>query len=152
MALPAGAFVKMRSGKSISCGSSGRVHRRQTISIIDDDQDVRGSLDSFLRSSGLRVVSFGSAEEFLEFTGEADCIVTDLNMPGMGGVSLLALLASRKSEIPAIAMTAFPSRTAEKDCLALGAAAFLIKPLDPEILLAEILKILPSGPADRLHH
>jgi FixJ family two-component response regulator len=107
------------------------------IGIVDDDPDVRGSLDSLLRSVGLVPRCFGSAEALL--AGDARdgiaCIVTDLHMPGMTGLELQAEARRRGWSQPVIMMTAFPTDATRAEALAGGAVAFLTKPIDPDALL-----------------
>ena len=68
-----------------------------SIAIIDDDVDVRESTRQLLRSRGYLTVAFASAEEFLksEKAAQVNCIVSDVRMPGMGGVGLQARLIDR---------------------------------------------------------
>jgi FixJ family two-component response regulator len=60
------------------------------VCIVDDDMDVRRSLESFLRAAGVPVLTFPSAESFLIFDigGTPVCLITDLHMPGMDGLAL----------------------------------------------------------------
>ncbi|HUD30695.1 MAG TPA: response regulator [Novosphingobium sp.] len=108
--------------------------------IVDDDAGVRGSLDSLLRSAGMRGLGFARGEELLAagVAPGADCIVTDLHMPGMTGLDLQSELARRGCRTPVIVMTAFPTDTARDQALSAGARAFLAKPLDPDALLEAI--------------
>ena len=65
------------------------------ISVVDDDHSVRDSLSSLIRSVGLSVEVFGSAEAFVtsEALGRTDCVILDVRMPGMSGLELQRLLA-----------------------------------------------------------
>ena len=110
------------------------------IGIVDDDADVRRSLDSLMRSAGLKPRCFCSAEDVLAAGGDAGlaCLVTDLHMPGMTGLDLQAELKRRGSRTPLIMMTAFPTELARDQAMRAGAAAFLTKPVDPDGLLEAI--------------
>lgn len=112
----------------------------QIIGIVDDDPDVRGSLDSLLRSAGMIPRCFAGAEELLTSgaEGELACVVTDLHMPRLTGLQLQAEMARRGWRQPVIVMTAFPTDTARDQALEAGAAAFLVKPVDPDDLLAAV--------------
>lgn len=69
--------------------------KQSLISIIDDDEGVRVSLDGLVRSLGYRVALFKCAEDFLNETESADsgCVISDIEMPGgMSGISLIDLL------------------------------------------------------------
>ncbi|WP_420131662.1 response regulator transcription factor [Rhodopseudomonas sp.] len=121
-----------------------------TICIVDDDDDVRESISSFFRSVGLRVVGFGSAETFLSSAtiAEAACLITDLHMPGMDGLGLHRELLRRGVDVPVIVMTAYSTPEARAEARHLGAAAFVEKPVDPEILLQDVETVLRDAPAD----
>ncbi len=106
-----------------------------TICVVDDDEGVRESLGNFLRSAGMGVRTFATAEAFLAYVGDADCLVTDLNLKGMDGFSLQMVLLQLGRRPPVIVMTAFATPAVRSRSLALGACAFMTKPLDPETLL-----------------
>jgi DNA-binding NtrC family response regulator len=111
-----------------------------SIWIIDDDEDVRLGLQNFLRSAGCTVHTFDRAEASLEALSESwpDLLLTDLNMPGMGGLALQQHLNGMGRQFPVIVMTAYPTPEAEQRSARLGAAAFLTKPIDPELLLEQV--------------
>ncbi|MDF0544269.1 response regulator [Sphingobium sp. H39-3-25] len=115
-----------------------------TIAIVDDDPDVRGSLDSLMRSAGFMARCFASAEALLcDAAYDAlGCIVTDVHMPGMDGLDLQAEIARRGWTKPMIVMTAYPTETARERAMAAGALAFLTKPVDPDMLLEAIEKVV----------
>lgn len=115
-----------------------------TICIVDDDIDVRSSLENLLRSVGMSVRTFGSAESFLETFDQSgvDCVITDLHMPGIDGLALQEELNGRGRDFPVIMMTAFPTNAAREQSLRLGAAAFLEKPIDPDNLIERLEKML----------
>jgi FixJ family two-component response regulator len=108
------------------------------IGIVDDDADVRRSLDSLMRSAGLTPRCFACAEDVLAGGNGLDCLVTDLHMPGMTGLELQAEIARRGWRMPLIMMTAFPTDLARDQAMRAGAAAFLTKPVDPDGLLEAI--------------
>lgn len=110
------------------------------IGIVDDDPDVRGSLDSLMRSAGLTPRCFACAEDLFSDAalGEIACIVTDLHMPGMTGLELQAEAGARGWTQPVILMTAYPTDASRNQAVAGGAVAFLTKPVDPDALLDAI--------------
>ena len=110
------------------------------IAIVDDDEDVRFALQSFLRSAGRKVRTFESAEAFLRSPDRdsTDCLVTDIHMPGMDGLALQEELNRKGRTFAVIVMTAFPTPESEQRSLALGAAAVLAKPVDPDQLLERL--------------
>lgn len=120
------------------------MRRSPTICIVDDDDDVRSSLENYLRSAGIEVRSFDSAEGFLASRERlhADCLITDLHMPGMDGMALQRELNRVGRSFPVIVLTAFPTAAAQEQSASLGAVAFLTKPVDPDVLLDRVEEIL----------
>lgn len=114
------------------------------IGIVDDDPDVRGSLDSLTRSAGMTPRCFSGAGELLADAAHdtLTCIVTDLHMPGMNGLELQAEVSRRGWRQPVILMTAYPTDAARAQAMLAGAAAFLTKPIDPDALLEAIENII----------
>lgn len=110
------------------------------IAIVDDDPGVRGSLDSLLRSAGLSSLTFDSAETLLASGTQAQIslIITDLHMPGMSGIDLLAEIAILGWHVPTIVMTAYPTDAARKQAMDGGAVAFIGKPVEPVSLLRAV--------------
>jgi len=108
-----------------------------TIAIIDDDEAVRESTRLLLRSLGYKAATFASAEEFLQ-SGDlirTSCVISDIRMPGMGGLGLQARLNDRETRIPVIFLTAFPEERVKAQVLAAGARGFLIKPYQENCLV-----------------
>jgi FixJ family two-component response regulator len=78
-----------------------------TIAIVEDDQGVRTALEQLLRSAGFGVRSFPSAEEFLQArrSHEVDCLIADINLPGISGVALVQRLVAEGDGPPVVIMT-----------------------------------------------
>ena len=76
--------------------------------VVDDDISVRESLEGLIRSAGLEVKVFASAEEFLNSVHprKADCLILDVRLPGMSGIELHRQLMARSCKVPAIFITA----------------------------------------------
>jgi FixJ family two-component response regulator len=102
------------------------------ISIIDDDDLFRASMQEFVRSLGFSVCAFASAASFLQSTevAETRCMILDGQMPEMSGISLQEHLSQRGIDIPIIFITAFPDEGMKIRALNLGAVCYLHKPLD----------------------
>jgi len=100
------------------------------ISIVDDDEPVREATKSLVRSLGYKVETFGSAAEFLESAQveDTDCLVTDVQMPGLSGIELQNRLISDGYHMPTIFISAFPNTQIEQRVLQSGAIAYLRKP------------------------
>ncbi len=111
-----------------------------SIAIVDDDEAVRGSLDSLLRSAGFSSSCFSSGEALLDTDDPSRfaCIITDLHMPGMSGLELQSALVQQAPSSSVIMMTAYPTTASERLARQNGAIAFLVKPVDPDALLSLI--------------
>jgi FixJ family two-component response regulator len=107
------------------------------VAIIDDDESVRATTDSLVRSLGYAVHTFASAEEFLRSNSLDDfaCIMADVQMPGMSGVQLQDHLRARGYRVPFIFFTAFPDEKTRAHALAAGATCYLTKPFDGDSLI-----------------
>jgi FixJ family two-component response regulator len=122
------------------------VSEARTISIIDDDESVRSSIEDLVSSLGYIAHVFESAEEFLK-SPDPDataCLITDLQMPGMGGQDLQRRLLAEGRHVPIIFITAFPENHIRESVLAKGALAFLEKPFDCGQLVSLIRRAMMS--------
>lgn len=110
------------------------------ISIVDDDDFLRNSLDNLLRSVGMRTHGFASADEFLNSNElhDTDCLLLDVRMPGMSGLDLQRQLRAVNSRIQIVFITSHADDDARTRALASGAVAFLYKPCKKETLLEAI--------------
>ena len=114
---------------------------RALIAVVDDDDSVRESLESLIKSVGFAVRTFASAEEFLdsEALAKTDCLITDVRMPGMGGIDLQHRLAISRRRLPVIFITAHGSdESVRARALRDGALAYLLKPLDEDAVLGAV--------------
>jgi FixJ family two-component response regulator len=114
--------------------------KRAVISIVDDDEALRTSLEDLIRSVGFRVQGFGSAEAFLSSNQvqTTDCLILDVRMPGMTGPDLQRDLTSERAGLPIIFITAYENPGVRAQVLEAGAVAFLYKPFYEEDLLDAI--------------
>lgn len=78
-----------------------------TIAVVEDDPGVRTALQQLLRSAAFDALTFGSAEEFLKSGAgdRVDCLIADINLPGMSGVALLKRLVANGSPLPVVLIT-----------------------------------------------
>jgi FixJ family two-component response regulator len=127
--------------------AEGRPQENPLIVIVDDDDLIRNSTGRLLSSNGFRSEAFASAEEFVESgrIGETACLLLDVKMPGMGGLELQRLLATRGFQFPIIFVTANGNEEAERRALQAGASSFLHKPVPGETLLVAIRSALKSS-------
>jgi FixJ family two-component response regulator len=108
--------------------------------VVDDDESVRASLKLLIESSGYEVVTFKSAEDFLDsrFRENPCCLVLDISLPGMSGFKLQEHLVKSQIRIPVIFITGHDRHRMEDEAMSLGAVAYLRKPFDEQGLLDAI--------------
>jgi FixJ family two-component response regulator len=118
------------------------------ISVVDDDEFVRQATANLLNSYGFDVATFASAEDFLasECADDTQCLITDVQMPGIGGLDLQQHLVRRGKAVPIILITAFPSEKIRAQAIELGAAGFFAKPYAEISLIECVKRALNKGP------
>ncbi len=120
--------------------------KAKLVAIVDDDELMRSALQGLLKSAGLPAQAFASAEEFLKsgVQHETACLIADIRMPGMSGLELQAKLNADHCRIPTIFITAHGDAQMRMQALRAGAAEFLAKPFDDEVLLENVRAALES--------
>ncbi len=115
-----------------------------TIHIVDDDRAILDSVTLLLTAEGLRVCTYESAQNFLETVRQSDsgCVVTDVRMPEISGLDLLAALKKQRVSMPVIVMTAHGDIPLAVAAMRQGAVDFFEKPFDGDLLLAAIRSAL----------
>lgn len=110
------------------------------VHVIDDDDALRESLEFLLKSAGINVRSFASARQFLESLPDDTlrCVITDVRMPEISGVELLRRLKGKNIEVPVIVITGHGDVALAVEAMKLGAADFLEKPFDDEVLIGSV--------------
>jgi len=112
------------------------------VGIIDDDESVRDSLGSLMRSAGYRTAVFRSADALLNSdhigNGSRMILLLDIHMPGLSGLELQHRLADLKLSIPIIFVTADQDDAVRARALQQGAFAFFAKPFKDNALLSTI--------------
>ena len=110
------------------------------ISIVDDDDSLRNSLDNLIRSVGFHAQGFSSAEAFLSSNQAHDtaCLILDMRLPGMNGLELQRQLLAANWLIPIIFITSHADGDAQARALEAGAVDYLYKPFREEQLLNAI--------------
>ena len=122
--------------------------------VVDDDASVREAVERLVRSAGLRVEAFASAEEFLT-RPKADapsCLVLDVQLPDLSGLDLQRRMADASNDIPIVFITGHGDIPTTVRAMKAGAVVFLTKPLVEGDLLESIRHAIARDRADRRHH
>jgi FixJ family two-component response regulator len=112
--------------------------------VVDDDEAMRNSLKWLIESVGLRVDTYGSADEFLRgyYPGRGGCLLLDVRMPGMSGLELQEHLAEHQAHLPVIIITGHGDVPMAVRAMKVGAVDFIEKPFNDEFLLDSIRRAL----------
>jgi FixJ family two-component response regulator len=115
--------------------------------VIDDDEAARTSIGQMLMLRGYNARIFASAETALAMPdiADAECIVTDVKMPGMDGEQFLAEVIGRKLPSPVIMITGHGDISMAVRCLKAGAYDFVEKPFEDEVLLACVKRAVENS-------
>jgi FixJ family two-component response regulator len=115
-----------------------------TVFIVDDDADVRESLQELLESVGLQSQSFGTAQEFLAVRrGDSpSCLILDVRLPGISGLELQHELKRGRIRIPIVFLTAHADVPMSVKAMKSGAVEFLTKPFRHQDLLDAVQRSL----------
>ena len=113
------------------------VSERAVVFVVDDDPSIRRSLETLLRSVGLDVRLFSSAQEFMqaERPDASGCLVLDVRLPGMSGLAFQEELAKTGVALPVIFITGHGDVPMTVRAMKAGAIEFLTKPFDDQVLL-----------------
>src|ERR1700679_745991 len=113
---------------------------RPTVVVVDDDVSVRESLELLIRNEGWEPALFESAQEFLARlpTVAANCLILDVNLPDLSGLDIQQRITSEKSSTPIIFITGYGDIPTSVRAMKAGAAEFLTKPLDDEVMIGAI--------------
>jgi FixJ family two-component response regulator len=121
--------------------------------VLDDDSSMREALSSLIRSIGMRVLTFASAQEFLAnpVSESPACLVLDVRLPGLSGLDLQRELAATRRGLPIIFITGHGDIPMSVRAMKAGAAEFLSKPFREEDLLDAIRLSLHRDAAELAH-
>jgi FixJ family two-component response regulator len=122
--------------------SGGRI----MIAVLDDEDCVRKALVRVLRAAGFTARGFSCGEEFLEswHPESPECLLLDLQMPGLSGQDVHQALAVAGAQFPIIIIAAGDAPGTREECLRLGAVSYLCKPLDVDTLLKTVRRAVGS--------
>lgn len=122
--------------KATSMPAPRKVH----IVVIDDDDSFRAATEWLIKSIGVAVVGYESAQAFLDGCPErdTDCIISDINMPGMTGIELKERLNAEGVKIPVIFVSAQTDSALSRRVIECGGLALLQKPFHGQTLIDAI--------------
>ena len=117
---------------------------QQTVYVVDDDADVRDSLQWLLESVGLKVAAFGNAQDFLDgyVSGSSGCVVMDVRMPGLSGITAQKKLPEYQIDIPLIMISGHGNVDMAVTAMTQGAKTFIEKPFNDQLLLDHVQQAL----------
>jgi FixJ family two-component response regulator len=117
-----------------------RERKGKMVAVIEDDESYRVAVQRLLKSAGISVQAFDSAEAFLDSgrQHETRCLICDIRMSGMSGLELQSKLNSEHCPIPTIFITAHGDEKMRLQAMRGGAVKFLSKPFACEILLEAV--------------
>jgi FixJ family two-component response regulator len=123
------------------------------VAIVDDDESVCRALKRLVRSLGMNAETFASGQQFLDLieampSFHPDCLVLDVQMPGLTGLEVQERLATNSNPLPVIFITAHDEVVPRERALAAGAVAFVRKPFQDELLI-KTLRVALEPSADR---
>ena len=118
---------------------------QRSVLIVDDERNLLVLLDSVLSKEGFQVRTANNALDALEFFDHGDerfnIAILDIKMFPVGGVALLAEIKKRSPSTQVVMITAYPTADTRNECLRIGAADYLTKPLDIQELTTVVRKL-----------
>jgi FixJ family two-component response regulator len=122
---------------------------RAVIAIVDDEDSVRKAIVRVLRAAGFTARGYPSGEEFLDswHFDRPDCLVLDLQMPGLSGTEVQRSLKTAGARFPIVIITAHDSPGLREECISAGAIEYLSKPLDFRTLVQAVSRVI--SPTDQ---
>ena len=119
-----------------------------TVLVVEDDDSMREAIERLLSAAGFGCAAYASADALLARGVDKDsaCVISDLRLPGMSGLELLATLRQRNISLPFILITAHDAPGLREKAMRCGAAAYLAKPFRGTALLDAIRAATESPP------
>lgn len=114
------------------------------VAVVDDDPSILRSLAYLLESADYSVLAYSSAAELLESSGlmKANCLISDIDMPGIDGFELLQMISVTRPGLPAILITGYPDRLERMPSLGTSHPRVFTKPFQGHELLAAVGELL----------
>lgn len=117
------------------------------IAVVDDEESVRRAVVRVLQAAGFAARAFASGADFLEswHFNRPDCLVLDLQMPGLSGTEVQRSLKTAGANFPIVIITAYDSPSLRDECINAGAVDYLCKPLDIHALVGAVSQVMASA-------
>jgi FixJ family two-component response regulator len=121
--------------------------KKRLICVVDDDYSMGRMLDRGLKAAGFEVAVFTSAEELLDsrHLADSDCLIVDVNLPGMNGIELQQKLRESDPCLPIVLISGQADEYTSAQAINDGAIGFFKKPFSIDSLLATIETGLVAG-------
>jgi FixJ family two-component response regulator len=119
------------------------------VAVLDDEANMRSALARLLKTHGYDVELFETGGDFINAvrSRDLDCLLLDLHMPQITGFDVLELMAALRITTPVIVITGHDETGVAERVRKLGAANYLLKPLDEAVLIDALQRICPPLPA-----
>jgi FixJ family two-component response regulator len=130
---------------------AGQPGSKELVCVIDDDEDVRVSLDSLLRSAGYEARTFASPQEFLDSADDAACLLLDVRLKDANGLAFQEELLASEAYVPIVFMTGFGDVPTSVRAMRAGAVNFLTKPFKNVEIIAAVREAVERGREQRSH-
>jgi FixJ family two-component response regulator len=122
-----------------------------TVFVVDDDASMRRALTRVLRSAGIDVVAYASAQEYIDAfdPDRPGCLILDLAMPGLGGLDLQTILRGKGNAPPIVFLSGRAALADGIQAMKGGAVEFLTKPVEDQALIDAVRNAIAKDRADR---
>ena len=123
------------------------MNKQPLVRLIDDDEIFLMSQKLLLETRGFAVVTYSSANDFLEkdVLTRPGCAVADIRMPGLTGLEMQTILEGRRSTLPLVFLTGHGDVSMAVHTMRHGAADFLEKPVQPDVLISVVTKAVQAS-------
>ena len=137
------SFAGLMPARSRDRAIGNYYETQNIIAIVDDDESVCRALRRLVRSLGMEASTFTSGQEFIDLleampSFDPDCVVLDVQMPGLNGLEVQERLVNSGSRLPVIFITAHDDAQVRMQAMEAGAVECLSKPFDDDVLLEKV--------------
>ena len=126
------------------------------VAIVDDDESVCRAMKRLVRSIAMDAETFTSGQDFLDLfeampSFRPDCVVIDVQMPGLNGLEVCRRLTEIGSRLPVVFITAHDEGDVREQALAMGAVAFLRKPFNDDLLIRTVRAAIERNKQEKVN-